>query len=182
MARSSRANEEGGRTFDRGRARGLRSGGRGPRWTPSPRPEKEDVTANDRHRFGDATAVSDGPPWRVEVTSGRHGLTSDETQRGGGADTGPSPFGLWLSGLGSCTAMTLRMYAERKGWPLEAVHVRLSYVSEDVATLGEVRREIRLVGELDEAQRTRLADVAERTPVTRVVKAGVEVRTTLAPP
>lgn len=78
--------------------------------------------------------------------------------------------------------MTLRMYAEHKGWPLEAVQVRLSYLSEDVATLGEVRREIRLVGELDDAQRARLADVAERTPVTRVVKAGVEVRTTLVPP
>jgi putative redox protein len=131
--------------------------------------------------LGRVDAASDGPPWQVSITSGGHRFVADETEKGGGTDAGPGPFGLWLSGLAACTAITLRMYAERKGWPLEGIELRLTYVAPDVKTVGEVRREIYVRGPLDGDQCARLADIAERTPVTRVVKAGVEMSTVVRP-
>jgi putative redox protein len=116
--------------------------------------------------------------WATTVTTGRHSLVSDEPASLGGADAGPAPFPLLLASLGSCTAITLRMYAERKGWPLEAVDVDLHYAAE-----GENRsitRVLTLTGDLDEEQRARLADIAERTPVTLALKAGVAIATSLA--
>jgi putative redox protein len=93
-----------------------------------------------------------------------------------GADSGPAPFGLLLAGLGACTAITLRMYAEHQGWPLAGVDVELIYVVKDRDT-GWIDRLITLHG-VDEDQRAKLAGVAEKTPVTRVVRAGTEIRTT----
>lgn len=116
--------------------------------------------------------------WATTVTSGRHSLVSDEPASLGGQDAGPAPFPLLLASLGSCTAITLRMYAERKGWPLEAVDVDLRYLAE-----GEDRsitRTLTLTGALDEAQRARLAEIAERTPVTLALKGGVAIATSLA--
>ena len=116
--------------------------------------------------------------WATTVTSGRHSLVSDEPASLGGQDAGPAPFPLLLASLGSCTAITLRMYAERKGWPLEAVDVDLHYLAE-----GEDRsitRTLTLTGDLDEAQRARLAEIAERTPVTLALKGGVAIATSLA--
>src|SRR5271155_5483550 len=94
----------------------------------------------------------------------------------GDADTGPAPFGLLLSGLGACTAITLRMYAERRSWPLAGVNVELTYVVVDRNT-SWIHRLITLHG-VDEDQRAKLAEIAEKTPVTRVVRAGTEIRTT----
>ncbi len=130
-------------------------------------------------KLGSAVADSTGPPFHVSIRAGRHSLSADEPESVGGGNTGAGPFSLLMSALGACTAITLRMYADRKGWPLEAVHVRLVYRSEDVRVPGEVQREIRLDGPLDETQRAKLADIAERTPVTKVVKAAVDVRTTM---
>ena len=131
-------------------------------------------------KIGSAVAESSGPPFHVSIRSAKHSFTADEPVSVGGGDTGPGPFSLLMSALGACTAITLRMYADRKGWPLERVRVRLTYWSEDVRDPGHVEREIRLEGELDEAQRARLAEIAERTPVTKVVKAAVKVTTTMA--
>ena len=70
-------------------------------------------------KVADATATIRTDRYHVDLQAGRHALAADEPADGGGADTGPTPFGLLLSGLGACTAITLRMYADRKGWPLE---------------------------------------------------------------
>ncbi len=115
-------------------------------------------------------------PYRVDVRAGAHRLGSDEPVRRGGADAGPEPFALLLSSLGSCTAITLRMYAERKGWPLADVRVRLGYETDGRS--GRISRRVTLGGELDEAQRARLLDICERTPVTLALRAGVAIETT----
>ncbi|MBV6702653.1 OsmC family protein [Kitasatospora aureofaciens] len=115
-------------------------------------------------------------PYHVEVKAGTHPLTADEPVRRGGSDSGPEPFALLLASLGSCTAITLRMYAERKEWPLEAVRVRLGYETNGVG--GRISRRVALTGALDDAQRARLLDISERTPVTLALRAGVAIETT----
>ncbi len=129
-------------------------------------------------RIPDATATIGTDRYHVDLQAGRHALAADEPADHGGADTGPSPFGLLLSGLGACTAITLRMYADRKQWPLEGVEVQLAYTAKDRATRW-IDRQITLRGPLDDDQRARLAEIAEKTPVTRAVRGGTEIRTTV---
>ncbi|HMI24650.1 MAG TPA: OsmC family protein [Streptosporangiaceae bacterium] len=132
--------------------------------------------SDDRDRaIATATVTSEETPYGVRINTGGHALRADEPADRGGADTGPAPFGLLLSALGACTAITLRMYAEHQGWPLAGVDVELTYVVEDRDTRW-IDRLITLHG-VDEGQRAKLADVAEKTPVTRVVRAGAEIRT-----
>ena len=115
--------------------------------------------------------------YAVTIRTGHHTLVADEPASAGGADAGASPFGLLLSSLGACTAITLRMYAERKKWPLAGVKVRLVYRWRGEDPL--IERELTLDGPLDEAQRARCAEIAEKTPVTRALRRGIEIRTTL---
>jgi putative redox protein len=129
-------------------------------------------------RVADATATIGTGRYHVDLQAGQHALAADEPADHGGADSGPPPFGLLLSGLGACTAITLRMYADRKDWPLEAVDVQLAYTVKDRETRW-IDRAITLRGPLDEDQRARLAEIAEKTPVTRAVRGGTEIRTTV---
>jgi putative redox protein len=124
-----------------------------------------------------ATARISDARYATAITTGRHALTADEPERNGGADVGPAPFDLLLSALGACTAMTLKMYAEHKQWPLEALEVRLHYHGGE--TPPRIERVLVPAGPLDDAQRARLADVAERTPVTLAIKGGVPIQTSL---
>ena len=123
-----------------------------------------------------ATVTSEDKPYGVRIDAGGHALRGYEPVGQGGADTGPPPFGLLLSELGACTAITLRMYAERQGWPLAGVDVKLTYVVKDKNTRW-IDRLITLRG-IDDEQSAKLAEIAEKTPVTRAVRAGTEIRTT----
>ena len=124
-----------------------------------------------------ATATLGPAGYAVTVQSGRHRLAADEPESAGGTDTGPTPLGLLLGALASCTAMTLRMYADRKGWPLGAVRVEARLVADDGT--GHIERVLTLAGDLDGAQRERLGEIADRTPVTRIVAEGRKITTTV---
>ncbi|WP_017597513.1 bifunctional alpha/beta hydrolase/OsmC family protein [Nocardiopsis lucentensis] len=123
------------------------------------------------------------------ITAGNHRLAADEP-RPTGDDTGPSPYDLLLAGLGACTSMTMRMYAERKGWPLEQVHVTLRHSrihAEDcedcetrVGKVDHIQRVIGIDGDLDDGQRDRLMAVAEKCPVHRTLHSEVRITTTRA--
>jgi putative redox protein len=128
------------------------------------------------HAIATATVTSEDKPYGVRIDAGGHALRADEPADRGGAGTGPAPFGLLLSGLGACTAITLRMYAEHQSWPLAGVDVELTYVVKDRDTRW-IDRLITLHG-VGEDQRAELAEIAEKTPVTRAVRAGTEIRTT----
>jgi putative redox protein len=116
--------------------------------------------------------------YAVNIRSGRHDLIADESVAAGGQDSGPSPFSIVLSGLGACTAITLRMYAERKNWPLGGLTVDLEYFRDEKSF--RIERVLHIEGALDEEQRARLADIAERTPVTLALKAGATINTSRA--
>jgi putative redox protein len=116
-------------------------------------------------------------PYRVDITAGGHALVGDESQAHGGADAGPTPFDLVLSGLAACTLITLRMYAERKGWAGFAAAGRFRYRHEDGRHL--IDRELEVSGAPDAAAVQRLAEIAEKTPVTLALKAGFTISTEL---
>jgi putative redox protein len=126
-----------------------------------------------------------------DVTAGRHRLTADEPVEAGGQDAGPNPYDYLLVALGACTSMTVRLYADRKGWPLERIVVRLRHAkvhAQDCAEcetkegrLDLIEREVELVGALDETQRARLLEIAQRCPVHRTLQSEVVIRTRLSP-
>lgn len=123
------------------------------------------------------------------VRWGRHVLTADEPVTVGGADTGLGPYEFLLAALGSCTAMTLRMYARQKKWPLTKVTVRLAHgriYATDCATcetkdgkIDRIERRITLEGPLDETQRQRLLEIAGRCPVHRTLTSEILIQTRL---
>jgi putative redox protein len=116
--------------------------------------------------------------YAVSITTGHHQLSADEGAELGGKDVGPSPYDLLCSALCACTAITLRMYALRKEWPLRAVHVSVRFMGEGKETA--IARVVSFEGELDEEQRARLVQIADRTPVTLTLKQGMAITTTLA--
>jgi len=123
----------------------------------------------------------------IEV--GRHRLTADEPAPAGG-DAGPSPYDYLLVALGSCTSMTIALYARRKQWPLTGVVVRLEHSRVHAADCAEcetregkldrIDSEITLEGPLSDEQRTRLLEIAERCPVHRTLTSEISIRTRLA--
>ena len=121
--------------------------------------------------------------------AGRHVLVADEPVADGGADAGVGPYDLLLMALGACTSMTLRLYAQRKEWDLRGVIVRLQHSrihAEDCMEcetkqgfLDHIDREIELSGNLDEAQKRRLLEIAEHCPVHRTLKSEINIRTSM---
>lgn len=122
------------------------------------------------------------------ISAGRHRLVADEP-RPIGDDAGPTPYDLLLAALGSCTSMTLRMYAARKGWPLQQVRVNLRHSrihAKDCADcetrngwVDHIEREIELVGDLDDEARARLLHMADRCPVHQTLTSEVHIATSL---
>ena len=125
-----------------------------------------------------ATASIGTINYETSIATGHHRLTADEGPDLGGKDSGPAPYDLLVSALGACTAITLRMYAERKQWPVEAVHADIHFVRE--GDNQHIDRRLRIEGNVDQEQKKRMAEIAERTPVTLTLKRGLEIRTTLA--
>jgi putative redox protein len=119
-----------------------------------------------------------GPAYQVEITAGGHPLLADEPKANGGADTGPSPFDLVLSGLAACTLITLRMYAERKGWTGFDISAQLRHRMEGATHF--IDRKVEVSGVPDEAGIERLRDIVERTPVTLALKPGFTISTVLS--
>jgi putative redox protein len=123
------------------------------------------------------------------MLDGRHTLVADEPVSAGGGDAGPSPYELLLMALGSCTSMTVRLYAARKKWPLDQVVVRLIHRkvhADDCADcedkpqmLDRIDREIQFIGALDEAQRARLREIADHCPVHRTLTSKIDIRTAI---
>jgi uncharacterized OsmC-like protein len=134
--------------------------------------------------------VSIGPEgFTTEVSTSDHVLLADEPVSLGGENKGLTPFELLLASLGSCTVMTLRMYADRKGWPLTGVRARLSHErvpardcescesSEGFVT--SISRTLELEGELTRNQRDRLLEIAEKCPVHRALTGEIRIQTAL---
>ena len=119
-----------------------------------------------------------GGPLAQQLTIGAHRIQSDEPIEEGGTDTGPRPHELLLSALGACTAMTLRLYAARKGWPLRDVEVRLT--AQTIDGRFNISEAIALAGDLDGAQRARLLTIAGRCPVHRTLTGEVVITTSEA--
>jgi putative redox protein len=109
----------------------------------------------------------------MQVNVGPHTLRSDEPFDGGGTDTGATPRELLLVAVGACEAITLRMYATRKGWALRDVRVRLNASSVDGVFV--IKRHLELDGDLDADQRARLHEIANRCPVQRAITGEVRV-------
>lgn len=118
--------------------------------------------------------------YAVSIDAGGHMIVSDEPKARGGGNTGAAPYELVLAGLASCTLITLRMYADRKQWPMAGAHVELGYARDDQGE--RIQRRLRFEGTLGEEQRSRLAEIAERTPVTLTLKRGLSITTELDPP
>lgn len=130
---------------------------------------------------------SQGFAQRIRV--GRHNFQVDEPAPDGGTETGPSPYDLLLAALGSCTSMTMSLYARRRQWPLESVRVTLRHSKvhatdcTDCETrpvlLDRIQSDIELLGPLDSTQRDALLSIAEKCPVHRTLTAEAVIETRL---
>ncbi|WKL57581.1 OsmC family protein [Asticcacaulis sp. ZE23SCel15] len=114
--------------------------------------------------------------FKTEIEAGGRALIADEPESLGGKGAGFTPYELLLSALGACSSITLKMYADRKGWPLTGIDVQLHHTKTDDRSV--ITRTMTLTGDLSDDQRARLAEVIERTPVTRTLKEGADIATT----
>ncbi|WP_038140149.1 OsmC family protein [Thiothrix lacustris] len=112
--------------------------------------------------------------YTCDIKAGKHQMVADEPVPLGGDDLGAAPYQYLKAALGACTAMTLRMYAERKKWPVENVIVTLRH-SRDAKKQSMFERDIKIVGELTDDQRERLLDIADRCPVHKTLSNGVTI-------
>ena len=118
--------------------------------------------------------------YQVEIRAAGTRFLADEPRSAGGLGSGPTPYDLIASALGACTAMTIRLYAARKAWPLDDVTVRVLHRREGLETKDRFAREIVLTGALSPDQRRRLLEIANRCPVHETLERGSEVITVLA--
>ncbi len=148
----------------------------------TPRQEQQREVAGGEVHIGEANRK-----FLRQVTTDDHGWLSDEPKRVGGDNLGPDPYEQLLAALGTCTSMTIRMYANRKQWPLEDIEVELEHSREHAADcegcedgkqkVDVLSRAIRLVGDLDAEQRARLMEIADRCPVHRTLEGELRIDT-----
>ncbi len=157
-------------------------------WASRHLPEPPHLELEELAAAGEVVAVTGRSGFRTEISAGRHVFVADEPVAVGGADAGPSPYDYLMAGLGACTGMTVKMYADRKGWPLEEITVRMKHGKVhalDAPTgdprMDHIRRDVKLEGPLTAEQRARLLEIAERCPVHRTMLAGAGIETALAP-
>jgi len=135
----------------------------------------------------DVIVQGDGKAFKQEIYGRSHRIAADEPAAVGGTDAGPMPYDLLLAALGACTSITLTMYAQRKGWPLEGVTVWLRHSRIHAADcaecetkfgmLDQIERDLRIAGPLDAEQKARLLDIADKCPVHRTLTSEVVIRT-----
>ena len=135
----------------------------------------------------DVIVWGEGSSFAQHIAAGRHRLKSDEPESAGGTDTGPSPYDFLLAALGSCTSMTVAMYARKKNWPLERVTVWLRHSKIYAADCSEcetregmlerIERVVQLEGPLSAEQRSRLLEIADKCPVHRTLTAEISIQT-----
>jgi putative redox protein len=120
--------------------------------------------------------------FQVDIEAGATHFLADEPVEFGGMGSGPNPYDLLAAALGACTTMTLRLYARRKGWPLDEISVRVSHAREGLGARDAFTREVTVTGALDETQRARLAEIADRCPVHQTLERGADVVTRFTAP
>jgi putative redox protein len=124
------------------------------------------------------TATIGKDRYRTEITTGGKTVIADEPEELGGTDLGPAPGEFLMIALASCTAITLRMYADRKQWPMDKISVEVNFEKVDNKTI--FSREISLEGALDDEQRKRLLQIANACPVHKTLINPIEIQTSLA--
>jgi len=122
---------------------------------------------------------TDEGKFRQRVQIGGHVLTADEPESNGGNDAGPAPHEFLLAGLGACTSMTVKVYADRKEWPLRSVDVTVEG-HHDETRVFTVKRTISFDGDLSHEQRVRLLEIANKCPVHKTLSGTIRIETTLA--
>ncbi len=137
----------------------------------------------------DVVVYGDARGFSQEIVIGPHALVADEPTDAGGTDEGPTPYDLLLAALGSCTSITVAMYARRKSWPLEGVTARLRHsrihatdCAECETTEGKIDRielNVEFAGSLSDEQRSKLLEIAKKCPVHRTLTSEINIRTSV---
>jgi len=127
--------------------------------------------------------------YKTTMTAGNHELIADEPEGVGGQDKGPDPYDYLLMSLGACTSITLRMYAERKKWPVEDIFVELKHHKDHAedcedcddksAKIDKIEKEIIVKGDLDQDQLDRLLEISHKCPVNKTLKGDMEMKATI---
>jgi len=129
------------------------------------------------------TAITelDRSHYRTKVYAGGHFIYSDEPADLGGTDEGMTPAALLLASLGSCTAITIRMYADRKEMPLEAIKIHLSidHKEEELNKDTNISRQIEFIGDLTAAERDRLLEIADKCPIHKILSNPISIKSNL---
>ncbi len=148
---------------------------------------QEAIRTNEKSDLRSVVVAGSAAGFAQEIVAGLHRMAADEPVAAGGTDTGPSPYDFLLAALGSCTSITLGMYARRKGWPLEEITVNLRHAkihASDCAEcetkegmLDRIERDIHFAGSLTNEQRSKLLEIANKCPVHRTLTSEIVIKT-----